>query len=326
MGVRLATLVAAGAAVGALASVSPARAEGDGFERVVVLGDSYSSGVGIHSDASDYDDHGPAAHSFDPATRLGHSACHRETDTTFGARLADSGDADLTFIACAGAVVDEIPNQVAAAGIEGTGEGTIVTVTIGGNDLRTLRGDDWPEVLLRCVLESNCHDSDQNQVANLSRIQRDLVEVYRDIGEEYPDITVRVLGYPRIMQPDRWGCIGMTGVGSDEANWIDDQVDALNLRIEVATILARIHTGADIRFVDVVEEFDNHGSCRIWQRDRYVNDTRIGETYRRELDENGEIVDVYRDGWTHLSSSSVHPSQKGYDAYYDALASDLELT
>jgi lysophospholipase L1-like esterase len=314
-----------GVLAGAVLNSAPAQAEAADVDTVVVLGDSYSSGVGIHSDASDYDDHGPREHSFDPDTRLGHSACHRETDTTFGPQLADALDADMTFVACAGAVVEEIPNQVAAAGIDGTGEGTVVTVTIGGNDLRTERGEDWPDVLLRCVLETDCHESEQNQVANLSEIQGDLIEVYQAIGEEFPDITVRILGYPRIMQPDRWGCIGMTGVGSDEANWVDDQVDALNLRANIAAILARMRTGADIRYVSVVDEFDNHGACRVWQRDRYVNDTRIGETYRREMNEQGEIVDVYRDGWRHLSSSSVHPSQAGYDAYFDALVTNLDL-
>ena len=323
MGVRLPLLVTIGVVAGALLLAAPARAEEAEFDRVVVLGDSYSSGVGIHSDASDYDDHGPPEHSFDPDTRLGHSACHRETDSTFGPQLAELLDADMTFVACAGAVVAEMPNQVAAAGIEGTGEGTIVTVTMGGNDLRTERGEDWPDVLLRCVLETDCHESAQNQVANLSEIQADLIAAYRAIGEAYPDSTVRVLGYPRIMQPDRWGCIGMTGLGSDEANWVDDQVDALNMRASIAAILAFMYTGADIRYVSVVDEFDNHGACRVWQRDRYVNDTRIGETYRREMNADGEIVDVYRDGWTHLSSSSVHPSQAGYDAYFDALAADL---
>ena len=78
-------------------SVSLAR-----IERVVTLGDSYSSGSGIHRNASDYDDHGPEAPSFDHSIRLGSSACQRELDETPGPRLADQLDADSVFIACVG--------------------------------------------------------------------------------------------------------------------------------------------------------------------------------------------------------------------------------
>jgi lysophospholipase L1-like esterase len=318
------TVLAASAGLaGVFAAGGDVAARSGEFDEIVTLGDSYSSGVGIHKDASDYDDHGPERHSFDRDTRLGHSACHRETDTTPGPRLADVLGAESNFVACAGAVIREIPNQVQAADISGTGEGTLVTITIGGNDLRTVRGEPWPDLLLRCVIERNCHESDANQPANLDDIRSQLNEVYRAIGTQYPDLTVRVLGYPRLMQRDRWGCTGLTGMSRHEAKWVDEQVDALNRKIWIAAATARGYTGADIRYVDVEDEFDNHGACRLLQRDRYVNDTIIGETYRRQLDESGDVVDVYTDGWLHLSSSSVHPSQKGYDAYYDALTESI---
>jgi hypothetical protein len=290
--------------------------------RVVTLGDSYSSGSGIHRNASSYDDHGPEAHSFDPSTRLGSSACQRELDETPGPRLAAQLGAESVFIACAGAVIGEIPNQVRAAHIPGDGGGTLVTMTIGGNDLRTVRDENWPDALVRCITSAHCHESSKNQMANLDDIRKRLVETYQAIGEQYPDITVRVLGYPRLMQGNG-RCDGVTGISGDEADWIDEQVDLLNHEIEVATARARGWTGADIRYVDVADEFDNHGACRFWQRDRFVNDAVFGDTFRRSQLADGTIQEHWTDGPLNVSTASFHPSSKGYDAYLVALRASL---
>jgi hypothetical protein len=87
--------------------------------------------------------------------------------------------------------------------------------------------------------------------------------------------------------------------------------------------MARVRTGADIRFVSVTDEFDNHGACRFWQRDRYINDLVIGETLRRSMTAGGEVRNHWNDGLLNVSSSSFHPSKKGYDAYFSALAASL---
>jgi hypothetical protein len=321
-------VAAAAAAVGvvAIGTTVAARSEvtaGSGrIERVVTLGDSYSSGSGIHRNASSYDDHGPAAHSFDPSTRLGSSACQRELDETPGPRLAAQLDADSVFVACAGAVIREIPAQVRAADIPGDGDETLVTVTIGGNDLRTARDENWPDALTRCITSARCHESAKNQMANLDGIREDLVATYRSIGEEFPDITVRVLAYPRLMQGNG-RCDGVMGISGDEANWIDDQVDLLNHQIEVAAARARGMTGADIRYVEVTEQFDNHGACRFWQRDRFVNDAVFGDSFRRSKLADGTIREHWTDGPLNVSTASFHPSSKGYDAYLVALRSSV---
>jgi lysophospholipase L1-like esterase len=291
-------------------------------ERIVTLGDSYSSGSGIHRNASSYDDHGPAAHSFDPSTRLGSSACQRELDETPGPRLASQLGADSVFVACAGAVVREIPAQMKAAGIPGDGAGTVVTITIGGNDLRTGRDENWPDALMRCITSARCHESSKNQMANLDDIRHDLTATYRAIGERYPEITVRVLGYPRLMQGNG-RCDGVTGISGDEADWIDEQVDLLNRQIEIAAAHARGWTRADIRYVDVTDEFDNHGACRFWQRDRYVNDAVFGDSFRRSQLADGTVREHWTDGPFNVSTASFHPSSKGYDAFLRVLRSSL---
>ncbi|MDG1266016.1 MAG: hypothetical protein P8O03_06795 [Ilumatobacter sp.] len=293
------------------------------IERVVTLGDSYSSGSGIHRNASSYDDHGPKRHSFDRSTRLGSSACHRELDETPGPRLAEQLAAESVFVACAGAVIREIPAQVEAANIPGGGLGTLITMTIGGNDLRTERGENWPDALLRCITSTSCDESPQNRIANLDEIGSKLIEAYVAIGEEYPDVALRTLGYPRLMQSDRW-CEGVTGVSRNEAGFIDDQVDLLNRKTKTAASVARMRTGADIRYVSVIDEFENHGACRFWQRDRYINDAVFGDSMRRTKLKDGTIRDHVTGGLINVSTASFHPSSKGYDAYLEALRGSVD--
>ena len=323
---RLITLVACLAAsvasVVVVAAEASTSAAAPRIERVVTLGDSYSSGTGIHRNASDYDDHGPAAQTFAPSTRIGNSDCSRELDETPGPRLAARLGVESVFVACAGAVVADIANQVEVAAIPGNGAGTLVTMTIGGNDLRTVRGENWPETLVRCITSAGCDGSADNQIANLAELRTELIEVYAAIGERYPRIAVRVLGYPRLMQSDRW-CEGVTGFSRSEADWVDEQVDRFNAQILLATRVAAARTGADITFVSVVEQFDNHGACRFWQRDRYVNDAVFGDTLKRSVTADGEVREHWDDGPLTISGASFHPSSKGYDAYFDALAASV---
>jgi lysophospholipase L1-like esterase len=293
-----------------------------GIQRVVTLGDSYSSGTGIHRNASDYDDHGPSAQSFAPSSRIGNSDCLREFDETAGPRLATELDATSVFVACAGATIADVPNQVDVADIPGDGAGTLVTITIGGNDLRTERGENWPATLVRCITELGCDGSDKNQVANFAELRAELTDLYTNIGERYPDIAVRVLGYPRLLQSDRW-CEGVAGISRGEADWVDEQVDIFNSVIATAAGTASERTGADIDFVSVVAQFDNHGACRFWQRDRFINDAVLGDKLKRSMDAGGEVRDHWDHGPLTISAASFHPSSKGYDAYFEALSASV---
>ncbi len=319
---HLALVASLAAPLGLLALTSSPTTAAPAIERVVTLGDSYSAGTGIHRNASDYDDHGPRAQTFAPSTRIGNSDCSRELDETPGPRLAARLGAESVFIACAGAVIGDIANQVDAADIPADGGGTIVTMTVGGNDLRTVRGENWPATLVRCITSAGCDDSEKNQIANLEQMRAELTAAYTDIGREYPDISVRVLGYPRLMQSDRW-CEGVTGFGRGEADWVDDQVDRLNAAIESAVRSASTVTRTDIRYVSVVEQFDNHGACRFWQRDRFVNDAVFGETLKRSMTASGEVRDHWDGGPLTISGASFHPSSKGYDAYFEALSASV---
>jgi lysophospholipase L1-like esterase len=280
------TAVAVAATAG-LATVRDADA-GSALRRVVTAGDSYAAGTGIHSDPSSYED----------------GDCLREPERTPGAQLAADLGLDSVMVACAGAVLADVLGQLATAALAPGGAGELIAVVVGGNDVRTERGDPWTALLTDCILSPGCDDEDGNQLANLDRIERGLTSLHTAVARAYPQAAIRVLAYPPLLQRDRWGCLGVVGIGRGEADWIDEQVDVLNGRIERAVAAARSSTGADIEFVPVADEFDNHGACRTWQRDRYVNDARF--------------FDVVR-----LSPASFHPSQQGYDAFGRALRDSL---
>lgn len=294
---------------------------GDPIERIVTLGDSYSSGAGIHRHAFQYDDHGPAGHSFGPSTRLGASTCYRMTERTPGAKLAAELGIPSTLVACAGATIADLANQLDAAHLERAGAGSVVVLTIGGNDVRSARGEGWADVLARCVTTFGC-DHHPNEAAGLDELEDRLASAFTMLGEQVPAARVRVLAYPRLMQPGRWSCLGVVGIGRAEASWIDRQVDALNAAIERAVQRAASVVEADLRFVSVVKQFEGHGACRGRASDRWVNTTVLGQTYVRRM-AGGVITHHYRDDLVNFSSASFHPSQRGYDAYLAALRSSL---
>jgi hypothetical protein len=164
-----------------------------------------------------------------------------------------------------------------------------------------------PEVVKRCILTlsfTGCHREDTNQVGNFSTVAARLDSLYDLIASRAPKANVRVLGYPRMMQPDSfWGCPGVTGISGNEGRWFDGQVDALNGVIAAAVARARTRTGKDFKFIDVASYFNGGGACRRWASDRLVNDRQ------------GSL--------SNPSKASFHPSPKGWDAYYRALAAGL---
>lgn len=267
---------------------------------VVTLGDSYSSGTGIHSKISDYDEGG-----------LFNNLCCREFDTTPGGRVASQQGKQHLMPACAGDEIPEIKEQFSAlqanhpAEAANGWEGSTFMFTIGGNDIRSNDGSSWVNILVNCILSfyGDCHTAEGNQVANFPLVRSELVNFYTTVAQGASKASIRVWGYPRLLQRTWLGCLPVPGVSSAAADWADSMVDELNsnLRSAVAEVQGQ-SSGVDIQYVDVRDRM-NIGACSL-QSGKHVNAIVL----------NFESL---------LSPMTFHPTQAGYDRYYSALAPTL---
>jgi len=319
--------------------------------KVFTLGDSYSSGTGIHKSGDSYEG----------------GDCWRDVRTTPGAQFA--ADVSVPFVnnACKGGVIPDIHQQfeeIKAShpdAVESGFAGSTILFTIGGNDLQTYKGETWPGVLTSCILSfyGPCHTEQENQIANFDELQAKVTEFYTKVAQDAPNARIRVLGYPRLMQRKAF-CIAVPLLNFNAADWADRQVDELNRRLRLATdevrskfaptalvqetdgrqdiedqlrqkATAKVNGAAltaldaslsrkgdepaptpappppppsavDIEFVDISSYF-TRGACRVVRR---------------------EVNSLVLDGFS-LSDSSFHPSQRGYNRYYEALAQSAGL-
>ena len=279
-----------------LALPSPVSAETQGITQVVQLGDSYSAGYGVLSN-------------YRPATG---GACLQsgffDTSVVPGGRLATQLGVPLEFQACGGAEIGDVVDQfrTARSSIAGDGTGTLVVLTAGGNDLRTARGEMWPDLLQRCILwDLSCERRSLNQVANLTAVANDMAALVDEIATSASGAHIRVLGYPEIMQRSPW-CFGVTGIDHNEADFIDAAARELNDNLEAAVDSVAARRGGNIEFVDVEDAFDDHGACQTERSgQRYVNDT------------------VFVPWSVTVAANSFHPTASGYEAYSLALNASL---
>lgn len=165
-------------------------------------------------------------------------------------------DADLT---CAGATAlttdpaapegpVDLPEQIADAKNRGllTADTEVVTVTIGGNDVR------FGSVVAACAgttLPATCAPAvQQSQMYAADVLAPTLASQFEQISALAPNATLVVTGYPHLFEP------GTAGPLSAEAvDLFNSGTDALN-----SVIAGQVPDGAV--FVDVVDEFTGHGS------------------------------------------------------------------
>jgi len=260
--------------------------------KVVTLGDSYSSGCGIHKSPNDYEG----------------GDCMRDHKTIPGAKYTKANGGQGINAACAGGQLPDAIQQFsdlqaankndAASGWEGS----VLFFTIGGNDIRSNKGENWPGILTSCILSfyGDCHKKAENQVGNFDELQAKLGQFYDTVAKGANKATIRILGYPRLLTRS-WHCIPVPGLDLDAADWADDMVDELNARISQAVMQARNNNkGVDIRFVDVKNHLTK-GACTMG---------------------SNEVHSLVLDGLS-ISPMTFHPSQRGYDKYYAALSGSL---
>ena len=285
----LASLVAA-------ITAAPVGANSSAIHHVVQLGDSYSAGYGVLSNYR--------AASAGECLQAGYF----DSQVVPGGRLATQIGASYEFQACGGAEVDDVVQQFRTAlpTIEGDGTGTLIVFTAGGNDLRSQRGEMWPDLLQRCILwDLSCEKRSLNRVGNMGTVKSRMTALVDEIAVSAPGATVRVLGYPELMQRTP-GCWGVTGVDRNEADFLDSIARDLNDNLESAVTEVANNRGVDMQWVDVEAAFDDHGACQTsWSGQRYVNDT------------------VFVPWSVTVASNSFHPTANGYTAYSQQLNASL---
>src|SRR5947208_4954716 len=185
--VAVLAVVLAAAAVAATASANYA-----------ALGDSYSSGVGTGSDTLD-------------------SACKGGVYAYPYLWAQKHPGTSLSFVACSGAKTsDVLASQIQAV----TSATTLVTMTIGGNDIG------FANLIYQCTL-SDCSAALDSTRANLeATLGAALDRVYTTVkSRAATGATVVALGYPRVFSGA--SCFGSLGISSTEATKANQLSDAL---------------------------------------------------------------------------------------------------
>ena len=168
-------------------------------DQYVALGDSFSSGVGTGSYTLS-------------------SSCKRSAYAYPSLVAQQRPNTSLTFVACTGAATtDLMATQIQSV----TTATTIVTVTIGGNDIG------FSNLIVQCTLGS-CSTALDNTRATLATVLTPRLDtVYSAIKTRAaPGAKVVVLGYPRMFSTA--GCIGTFGITATERTKANELADALD--------------------------------------------------------------------------------------------------
>jgi lysophospholipase L1-like esterase len=225
-------------------------------ERLLAVGDSYSSGEG----AGDYD--------------ADSSACHR-SPRSWPIQFARRRHlVALPPLACSGAVTaDVLGRQIPAI----DGDPDIITLTIGGNDAG------FAHVLEDCVL-GNCKAKYHRPERDLlderaARLAQRLPGVYRAIRDAAPHARLVVSGYPKLFpsassaSPVRNCAVGRTDkISAAEGDYLNEKLVSLDAAIAGAAQQAGAVS------VDVTDAFAGHElRCT---GESYLNKLRLGEKVR----------------------------------------------
>jgi len=269
----------------------------------VALGDSYSSGEGVFP-------------YFDTTNLF--SGCHRSTRAyptlirTPGTTqaIADRTDAQFDFIACSGAVTNNVtvsgewlygePPQLAAVnGVNASRD--LVTLTIGGNDAQ------FAPILRYCLVHNHCHDLKpfdpylDLELGDLfplwvAVVKARLLDLYSEIRSATPNAATLVLGYPFVVSGQECAAAQVpfyedAKLSASEQAFMRDANQQLNTAIAEATAQIGLH------FVPVANHFAGHEVCGV--SDDWINGLVLPNfkasfhpTHRGQL-EYAEVVNAY---------------------------------
>ena len=239
---RLVQLAAALLVLAAFAAVSAAAARG--ADTYAALGDSYSSGVGTGSYTLN-------------------SACKRGVYAYPYLYTQAHPGTSMTFVACSGAKTsDLLASQISAV----TSATTLVTMTIGGNDIG------FANLIYQCTL-GECSAALDSTRANLeTTLGAALDSVYTTVKSRAAfSAKIVVLGYPRVFSGA--GCFGTLGISSTERTKANALADSLD-----QTIAA--HAAAQgVTYKSAIASWTGHAVCSSSPWLNGLNLFNTGESY-----------------------------------------------
>jgi lysophospholipase L1-like esterase len=236
--VRLAAVLLVLAAFGA---VFAAAAIGDGY---AALGDSYSSGVGTGSYTLD-------------------SACKRSVYAYPYLYTQRHPGTSLSFVACSGAKTsDLLATQVQAV----TSTTTLVTMTIGGNDIG------FANLIYQCTLSDCSAALDSTRASLETTLGPALDQVYTTVrSRAAAGAKIVVLGYPRVFSST--SCFGTLGITSTERTKANALADALDQ-------VSAAHASVDgVTYKSAISAFTGHAVCSSSPWLNGLNLFNTGESY-----------------------------------------------
>lgn len=191
----------------------------------VVLGDSYSSGVGAGSESG---------------------SCDQSPNAYGPLWTSANAPASFTFSACSGATTSTVISGQLSSLSTST---TLVGITVGGNDVG------FTSIIETCVLESttSCENavSQAEQIATTT-LPGNLNTLFADIKAHAPNAKVVVLDYPDFYDLTVPVCVGLS---SADHQAIDNGIDVLDGVLQTAADNAGFH------FSDVRSQFSGHELC-----------------------------------------------------------------
>lgn len=212
---------------------------------MVIIGDSFASGEGN-------DDYG---------TLGSDQRCHG-SDNSYGRAVAATLDMDdrVSFVACTGAVVRDLSRRRKgqAPQLDALDADTsLVTVTIGGNDLG------WVKELEACIAAVGraCEpgtDRDKFLSHRIEAMGPVLEKTYNEIQARAPHARIVVAGYPRFFPEEphstyTQGPLGAIDVFSTKTQeWANLRLTQFNKVIRQAT------EAAGVEYVDMTNAFEGH--------------------------------------------------------------------
>ena len=304
--------------------------------KVVTLGDSYSSGTGLYERGRSYDvELGGFISPWKLTSRETHDCWREENSMDLPGPNYAAEEEILSFsLACKGAEMMHFWNQLDLlkfwypSDAANKWEGSTILFTIGGNDVRTRGGKNWPALIRDCIkLQWGCHHKENNQVANWDTVEATLYATFEQLFKHAPRAKIRVMGYPRLFQKVQkvykiFGkiiaitnvCNGVTLISTSEADWFDNNVDMLNSKIQSQVEDAKQrYPSWDIKFVSM-NTYITNGACKRLSQSREIHD-KVLVTNPNCLLRPDKCVEV--------SDSSFHPTQRGYRKYSLAFQESL---